>query len=535
MASKSGSPVLMANAVFAAVIVGIVVGVGLRAAPAGPATTVAARESAPSAMDAPSASAPADAPLESRSSEAAQSERAPFDVALQSPQPRGGSGRFLASQGDMFSFADVVEAVSPAVVTVSNVRDGANNEVGGLFDRFFRGRRGDRLVQGHGSGFILEADGLILTNNHVVDNADQLRVRLADGREFDAEVLQRDAQTDIALLRIEADDLPTAPLGDSDAMRVGDWVLAIGSPFRRELEHSVSAGIISGKSRGDIGIAGYEDFLQTDAAVNPGNSGGPLVNLRGEVIGINTAIATQNGQYQGVSFAIPINFARNIVQRLMRDGRVTRAWLGVTIRNLPPDVAEANGLDRPDGVQIQEVVSDGPAERAGLRSGDVIVSMDGTPTQRVSSFRNRVSLSEPGQSVKLDVLRDGRAQNITARLGELTPEMVAELNNRPRTLPGDGSPDDLGFELSDLTPRTRARFDVDERTEGVLIARVERGGAAAAAGLEPGDVIHSVNRRRVRSVQDFEAAVENLPDQRALALRVRRGSQSVLVTLRRPS
>ncbi len=531
MASKSGSPILLLNAVVAAIIVGIVVGVGLRAAPAGPPPTHETRESTADA--APNTEPASDASPVAWAEESPTESTAPIDLALQAPQARRGAGRLLAGNGDPFSFADVVESVSPSVVTISNVRDGSNNDVGGLFDRFFRGRRGERLVQGHGSGFIIERDGLILTNNHVVDNADRLRVRLADGREFEAEVIRRDAQTDIALLRIDAEDLPAAPLGDSDAMRVGDWVLAIGSPFRRELEHSVSAGIISGKGRGDIGIAGYEDFLQTDAAVNPGNSGGPLVNLRGEVIGMNTAIATQNGQYQGVSFAIPINFARNIVGRLMRDGRVTRAWLGVTIRNLRPEVAEAQGLDRPEGVEIQEVLDDGPAERAGLRSGDVIIAMDGAATERVSSFRNRVSLSEPGQAVELRVLRDGREQTITARLGELTPEMVAELNANPRPSPGESH--GLGFDLTDLTPRTRDMFDVDERTEGVLVAHVARDGAAAEAGLEPGDVIRSVNRRRVRSVEDFEAALQRLEDERALALSVRRGSQSLLVTLRRPS
>jgi serine protease Do len=527
----------MANIVFAAIIVGMVVGLGLRDAPAGPTPPPSVEEPARAALQAQRQAA--DAPsLEAVEPRETVVEGEPFDLALQSPsgQRGGSSARFLATQGgDPFSFADVVEAVSPAVVTVSNVRGAGADDLGGLFDRFFRGRRGERMIRGHGSGFIIEPDGLILTNNHVVDSADQLIVRLGDGREFDAEVVRRDEQTDIALLRIDAANLPTARLGDSDAMRVGDWVLAIGSPFRQQLEHSVSAGIISGKSRGDIGIAGYEDFLQTDAAVNPGNSGGPLVNLRGEVVGMNTAIATQNGQYQGVSFAIPINFASDIVQRLLRDGRVTRAWLGVTIRNVVPEVAEANGLDRPEGVQIQEVLEDGPAERAGLRRGDVIVAMDGAPTARVSSFRNRVSLSEPGQHVEFDVLRDGAPRTVTAELGELTPEMLAELRNAPRPLPGDRTPGELGFALSDLTPRLRARYDVDDRTEGVLVAHIDPGSAAENAGLEPGDVIGSVNRRRVRSVDEFEEAVERMPDDRALALRVKRGPRSILVTLRRPS
>jgi serine protease Do len=355
-----------------------------------------------------------------------------FELALQTqevPAPKlpapaaTGRGRI-----GMFSFADIVERVSPAVVTVSSTRqvDAANGD--GIFDRFF-GNREHPNVEGHGSGFIIGANGIILTNNHVIENANELKVRLQDGREFDAEVVGRDPQTDVAVLRIPADRLPTLTLGDSDRMRVGDWVLAVGSPFRQALETSVTSGIISGKGRGNVGIVDYEEFLQTDAAINPGNSGGPLINLEGDVIGINTAIATRNGGYQGVSFAIPMNFVKPVVQALLDDGRVRRAWLGVQIQDVTPELARGLDLKVPEGVAIIEVHDNTPAEEAGLRNGDVVLSMDHKPTPNSSLFRNRVSLSHPGQRVAFEILRDGDVKQVDVVLGELTSGSSSTTNS----------------------------------------------------------------------------------------------------------
>ena len=312
-------------------------------------------------------------------------------------------------------------AVIPTVVTVLSRRR-LNDDESGIFHRFFGGEHPS--VEGHGSGFILTAAGTVLTNSHVVDDAEALTVRLADGREFDATVLGRDPHTDIALLRIQAEGLPEARLGDSDRVRVGEWVLAVGSPFRTSLGSTVTTGIVSGKGRDDVDIADYEDFLQTDAAVNPGNSGGPLVDLRGQVIGVNTAIATQNGSAQGVSFAIPINLARAIAERLLRDGHVTRAWLGVGIEPVSSAAAQSAGLPHPMGVRVRDVQERSPAARAGLHEDDIILALDGETLERASALRNRIALQRPGQLVALEVLRDGKHRTFRAVLGEL-PDSAA--------------------------------------------------------------------------------------------------------------
>ncbi|MFQ5599199.1 MAG: Do family serine endopeptidase [Candidatus Krumholzibacteriia bacterium] len=533
MGSKPRFPVLMANVVFSAILVGVVVGIGLRSVPAGDAGNAgqdAAQAQSDTELDLRPESAPPE-PLDAR----------PFDVALRSPgagaagdRPRSSSALRTPAEADLFSFADVAEQVTPSVVTVVSQKRVGGDDFGGFFERFF-GNRQEPFVQGHGSGFVLDSNGTILTNNHVVDDADDLTVRLKDGREFEAEVIGMDANTDIAVIRIDAQDLPVVKLGDSDRLRVGEWVLAIGSPFRQALDHTVTAGIISAKGRGNVGLADYEEFLQTDAAINPGNSGGPLVNLRGEVIGINTAIATRNGGFQGVSFAIPINFARNIIDMLLAEGRVTRAWLGVVIQDVTPELARGLDLPRPEGVAIAEVNENSPAEEAGLQEGDVIVAMDGVATERVSAFRNRVSLSVPGQRVELEVLRDGKRRTVEARLGELTEDVLAAVQNqRPRT--PEGHPDSqLGLQLADLTPEIAARFDLSRRTSGVVITGVAPGSPAAEEGLEPGDVVRSVNRQRVQSVEEFDAALNLVPSNHPVVLNVKRGGRSFFITLDRTS
>jgi serine protease Do len=323
-------------------------------------------------------------------------------------------------------------------------------------------------------------------------------------------------------------------LGDSDAIRVGDWVLAIGSPFREQLDHSVTAGIISGKGRGNVGLAEYEEFLQTDAAINPGNSGGPLVNLAGEVVGINTAIATRTGTSAGVSFAIPINFARRIVDALLENGRVTRAWMGVQIRDLDPARARELHMERPDGVSIVEVYKNMPADRAGLRVDDIILAIDGQPTSDMARFRNRVSLSRPGQKVDLEILRAGERRHVTVELGELTESVMAEAGVRRGGQPELAGPR-LGLELAEITPQLARRFDLSERTEGLVIVDVARGSVAAEAGLEPGDVVRSVNRKQVESLEDFDAAIADLPADHPVMLQLKRGSRSFFVTLERNS
>ena len=451
---------------------------------------------------------------------------APAPILLPPPGPETKSA---PGTGDALDrFADVAQTVTPAVVTILSRRKIPPNE---KLYRWFGSQ--DPLVRSHGSGFIVDPNGTILTNSHVVEDAESLTVRLMDGREFDAKVLGHDEQTDIAVLHIEATGLPAARLGDSDRVRIGEWVLAIGSPFRASLGNTVTTGIISGKGRDDVALADYEEFLQTDAAVNPGNSGGPLVNMQSQVIGINTAIATQSGSFQGVSFAIPVNLARVIAERLLQEGHVTRGWLGVSIGPLTSSLARQAGLPRPAGVYVGEVTEDSPAERAGLLARDIIVALDKQPTEKVSSFRNRISLLRPGQRVELDILRHGKKLNIHAVLGELTAELRADLERPPSD--GTQSTDDLGMSVADLSAQLVQRFGLDPHTDGAVVLSVRPGSKADAAGLLPGDVIRLVGQRAVNSVADLDDAIARHAPDRDLHLQVQRGNESVQVILLQPS
>jgi serine protease Do len=439
------------------------------------------------------------------------------------PRGRGVSEAPLVSNLNVF--ADVAEGAAPAVVTVMSER--SLDEDSGLFQRFF-GQRHPR-VDGHGSGFLIDPNGIVVTNYHVVDGADRLQVRLLDGTELDASLIAHDDKTDLALLRVEASGLPTLRLGDSDLVRIGEWVVAIGSPFRRSLGHTVTTGIISGKGRDGVDLTDYEDFLQTDAAVNPGNSGGPLLNLQGQVIGINTAIATQNGSYQGVSFAISSNLARTILERLLREGQVTRAWLGVMIEPVSSELAERLGLEHPEGIRIGEVRPHSPAERAGLRERDVIIALDGEPARRVSSFRNQISLRRPGETVRLQVLREGEAVTLSVELAELTPEVA----NEAWRVRSDGAPtaEDLGLVVDDVTPELAQRFELDPSWQGAVIVDVRAGSQAEAVGLQPGDVIRSVGRRAVDSALELTDALRRAPSDRPLTFKVRRQGTSMQIEL----
>jgi serine protease Do len=443
---------------------------------------------------------------------------------------------------DLMSFADVAERVSPSVVTLrSQKRLRAGNGQGpatepspeDFFRRFF-GQPFDRdqLVRGLGSGFIVDASGIILTNNHVVEGADQVTVRFADGRELEAEVVGTDPESDVAVVRVEATGLPAVRFGDSDAIRVGEWVLAIGSPFGQHLEHTVTAGIISAKGRSSVGLADYEDFLQTDAAINPGNSGGPLVNLRGEVVGMNTAIASRTGGYQGVGFAIPINMADRIMQQLRESGKVTRAWLGVSIQELTP--AMARGLDLGDarGIVVADVVGGSPADRAGIETGDVILGLDGQPAESVTSFRNRIAATRPGSRVRLEVQRDGRKRDIEVELEEKESERVAQAP----AARSDGPDAALGLRIADLSPELVQRYEIEGAPrDGVVITGVEPNSPAEEAGLRAGDLVRSVNRRRVDSVRELTAALRDLGEDDPVVLLVRRGDQTFYLTVTRTS
>lgn len=452
-------------------------------------------------------------------------------------QAQGTAARVPIPASAEFSFADVAEQVTPAVVTVRTEKRGSENTnrnpLGdGFFDRFFDFNmpRGPQLQRGIGSGFIVDAKGVLLTNNHVIDGADKIVVRMNDGREFEGKLVGTDPQTDIAVVEIQAQGLPTVRLGNSDALRVGDWVLAVGSPFGQHLEHTVTAGILSAKGRTTVGLADYEDYLQTDAAINPGNSGGPLVNLHGEVIGINTAIASRSGGSQGVGFAIPINMANRIVEQLRDGGKVTRAWLGVGIQELTPELARGLDISTADGILVNDIFSDGPAARAGFQEGDVILSMNGQPAESVAKFRNRVAASHPGERVRFEILRDGKRREIALELVEKTDAVVASAT-QPRREVESG----LGLELANLTPDVASRFGIEPRSGGIVVVSVQDGSPAAEADLRPGDVLRVVNRRRVANVADFTAALSRLDAADPVVLLVRRGERSFYATVTRTS
>ncbi len=367
-----------------------------------------------------------------------------------------------------------------------------------FFERFFRQRFPRKFKQmGAGSGFIISPDGYILTNNHVVANASKVTVKLADGREFKAKIVGTDPASDVAVLKIEADHLPVLPLGDSDKIEVGEWVIAIGNPFG--LTQTVTVGVISAKGRSGVGITDYEDFIQTDAAINPGNSGGPLVNLRGEAIGMNTAIFTRSGGYMGIGFAIPINMVKVITKQLIEKGKVVRGWLGVVIQNLNEPLAKSFGLEKPEGALVTEVAEGSPAAKAGLKSGDVIVEYNGKPVRNVAELRTMVALTPPGTKVKMVIIRDGKRRELEVTIGQ-QPQSFGLLSGQDRFLKK------LGFSVRTLTPDLAERFGYGT-AKGVIISSVEPGSPAAIAGLTPGLLVVEVNHKKVKNMEDFAQAL----------------------------
>ena len=394
--------------------------------------------------------------------------------------------------------------------------------------------RGEEVPSGVGSGFVLSADGYIMTNAHVVRGADDIYVKLTDKREFKAKLIGADQRTDVALIKIEATSLPAVTIGDSVRLKVGEWVIAIGSPF--ELENTVTAGIVSAKGR-DTGE--YVPFIQTDVAINPGNSGGPLINMRGEVVGINSMIYSRSGGYQGIAFAIPIDEAMRVGEQLKTGGRVSRGFLGVQPGAVTKDVAESLGLKAAAGAVVEKVIPGTAAEKAGLKEGDVILRFDGKPVEKHTDLPRIVGNTRPGQRVQVQVWRNGAARDLSLTLGEMEPERVAQRGNRTPGKDGKDGKDNgsakeakpetnaLGLLVSDINEAKRRELKVDR---GVLVDLVE--GAAARAGLRQGDVIMAIQNTDVTSAKQFNDLVSKLDKSKVAAVLVRRGESSQYVTIR---
>jgi len=453
------------------------------------------------------------------------------------------------------AFASVAKSVSPSVVFIqveSKVMDSMITQFSSpfgdewpfgddLFKRFFgdefsgipRGPRfetpqSERQAIEQGSGFVFAAKkGLmsdktyILTNNHVVADADRIIVKFQDGREHDAKVTGRDPQSDIAVIEIEVGGLRALPMADSSKTEVGEWVIAIGNPFG--LSHTLTVGVVSAKGRTSLGINDYEDFIQTDAAINPGNSGGPLVNLDGEVVGINTAIFSRSGGYMGVGFAIPINLGKDIANQLIKNGEVTRGYLGIMIQSLTAELAKSFGIEPGQGILIAEVTKNSPADKAGLHQGDVITAYRDEPVKDVGSFRNRVSLTPPGSREHLTILREGKKKDLTITISKLPKDSQIAQDTAQST-------EDIGLTVQNLTPQLAEQFDA-KPGEGVVVTQVQPGSIAAMAGIEIGSVILQVNRKAVKSATEFKHAVKEKSGKKRVLLLIRKDNVQRYVAL----
>ncbi len=443
-------------------------------------------------------------------------------------------------------FVEIAKKQNPAVVNIStkttrrssarpprpqprDPRDpGGQDPFQDFYDKFFGDRDRERKPRaGMGSGFIIDKDGHILTNNHVIDGADEIVVLIQDGnngeKEYDAKLVGTDSKTDIALIKLDLKEgdrknFPTLSLGDSDKLEVGEWVVAIGNPFG--LSHTVTVGVVSAKER-NIGSGPYDEFIQTDASINPGNSGGPLMNIKGEVIGINTAIISGNtGGNVGIGFAIPINIAKDILNDLKEKGGVTRGWLGVMIQKITPDLAESFNLDRTEGALVGDVIPNSPAEKAGIKRGDVIVKFDQDEVKTMEALPKIVGSTTPGKAVKVEIIRDGKKKILDVTIAVLKDEKVRVAAQDP-----------LGIQVQDITPDIAQSLKLDN-VEGVLVSDVTIGEAGSEAGLKRGDIISEVNRNKVANVADYTRITKQLKSGDTALMLIKRGGTTIYIAVK---
>lgn len=421
------------------------------------------------------------------------------------------------------AIAELAERAKPATVSIkciSTCTQECPNPFDMFGDDFFRKFFGPQFPQqkqqqtSGGSGFLVSADGYIVTNNHVIQDATEITVTLNDGREFKADIKGSDARTDLAVIKIQGDDFPYLPFGDSDHLRAGDMVFAVGNPFG--LEGTITNGIVSAKGRQDLGIATYEDFIQTDAAINPGNSGGPLLNARGEVVGVNTAIYSRSGGYMGIGLAIPSKMVQPVIGQIMDNGSVQRAYLGIVLQPIDKELGNALSLEPNEGILISDVVKGSPAEKAGLKQGDIIIQYNKTPVKNVNKFRNDIAMMNPGTDIELKVLRKNKKKKITVTLGSQNDGEVvaAELSQK------------LGIDLENFTPEWASRLGYSSDVSGVLIAKVKPGSPAALAGLRPTFLITGIatdwnNQKQIHNIKEFDDALQELGDKKYVILIVR--------------
>ena len=436
------------------------------------------------------------------------------------------------------AFVEVAKKVQPSVVNVSTEktvtmkpweRYGEDFFKGSPFEDFFKGfgfspkekgKEYQHKQRSGGSGVIVDKEGYILTNNHVVEGVDKVKVRLNDGREFVATVKGQDSRTDLAVLHIKAKDLPVATLGDSDKLEVGEWAIAIGSPFG--LEHTVTVGVISAKGRQGLGTGTYEDFLQTDASINPGNSGGPLINIDGEVIGVN-AMIIQPGT--GIGFAIPVNMAKQILNDLIKQGKVVRPWLGISAQDLTPEMVEHFKVKEKEGVLVGQVYPGTGAEKGGLASGDIIKSVDEKPVKSVNELVKEIQKKKVGQKVKLAMIRDGKPMTI-----EITTTSMPEKPDLPKEKEAE---EKLGARIQELTPQLATRYRISGVKRGLVVISVEDGSLADEIGLQEGDVILDINKKKIETMKDFEKAMKDASLEKGILFHLHRKGSSFYLTFKK--